>query len=74
MEQLNPFDDPQQGCHVLINAQGQHSLWPDFCDVPPGWTIVHGPASRQDCGQWLEDNWRDPRPASLRRALGADVS
>lgn len=57
MEQLNPFDDPQQACFVLCNAQGQYSLWPDVAAVPAGWRQVYGPASREACGQWVEIAW-----------------
>ncbi|MEU6753945.1 MbtH family protein, partial [Spirillospora sp. NPDC046719] len=34
----NPFDDPDGTFLVLVNAEGQHSLWPEFADVPSGWT------------------------------------
>jgi len=59
VEQLNPFDDPQQVCFVLANARGQYSLWPDIAPVPAGWRQVHGPASREACGEWVERTWTD---------------
>ncbi len=37
----NPFEDENGIFHVLINEEGQHSLWPSFVDVPDGWTIIH---------------------------------
>jgi MbtH protein len=57
VEQLNPFDDPQQVCLVLANTQGQYSLWPDHAPVPAGWRRMHGPDSREACGQWIERAW-----------------
>ena len=30
----NPFEDEKGVYHVLINEEGQHSLWPAFKDVP----------------------------------------
>ena len=42
----NPFEDENGVYHVLINEEGQHSLWPAFRDVPEGWTIVHKADSR----------------------------
>jgi MbtH protein len=33
----NPFEDPDAEYLVLINDEGQHSLWPVFADVPDGW-------------------------------------
>ena len=35
----NPFEDENGVYHVLVNDEGQHSLWPSFIDVPKGWTI-----------------------------------
>ncbi|MBD2892719.1 MbtH family protein [Actinomadura nitritigenes] len=61
----NPFDDPDGTFLVLVNAEGQHSLWPGFADVPPGWTAAFGPASRADCLAYVTENWTDLRPRSL---------
>jgi MbtH protein len=62
MQQLNPFDDPQQDCQVLKNDQQQYSLWPAFCAVPAGWQPVFGPGPQADCLSWLNENWHDNRP------------
>ena len=61
----NPFDDADAEFRVLVNAEGQHSLWPAFADVPAGWTTVFGPESRSDCIGYVTDNWKDIRPRSL---------
>lgn len=68
METLNPFDDEQQICYVLRNEELLYSLWPNFSAIPAGWISVFGPASREHCVHWLEQNWQDMRPASLRKA------
>jgi len=65
----NPFDDPDGTFLVLVNAEGQHSLWPSFTDVPGGWTVTFGPAPRQDCLDHVERNWTDMRPKSLIEAM-----
>ncbi|WP_411128571.1 MbtH family protein [Streptomyces sp. x-19] len=65
----NPFDDDNGTFHVLVNDENQHSLWPVFAEVPAGWTIVFGEASRQACLDYVEKNWTDMRPASLIRAM-----
>ncbi|MDX6740067.1 MbtH family protein [Actinocorallia sp. A-T 12471] len=62
----NPFDDAEGVFLVLVNAEGQHSLWPSFAEVPAGWTTVHGPASRAACAEYVEANWTDLRPKSLQ--------
>lgn len=66
MESLNPFDDENAICCVLINDELQYSLWPENLAVPAGWRVVFGPSVRSECASWLEDNWRDMRPQSLR--------
>ncbi|MDH6140208.1 MULTISPECIES: MbtH family protein [Kitasatospora] len=65
----NPFDDAEGTFLVLVNDEGQHSLWPAFAEVPQGWTITHGPAGRQECLDHVTATWTDMRPASLARAM-----
>ena len=61
----NPFEDPEGSYFVLVNDEGQHSLWPNYVDVPQGWRVVHGEASRESCLDYVNENWTDMRPASL---------
>ncbi|MFE5736790.1 MbtH family protein [Streptomyces celluloflavus] len=61
----NPFDDPDGTFKVLVNDEGQHSLWPDFIEVPEGWATVHGPTGRDACVAYIDTHWTDMRPASL---------
>ncbi|RAG85061.1 MbtH family protein [Streptacidiphilus pinicola] len=69
----NPFDDDNGRFHVVVNDEGQHSLWPTFADVPAGWRTVFGEATRAQCLEYVEQNWTDLRPLSLQRAMaGAD--
>ncbi|MGH3520222.1 MAG: MbtH family protein [Haloechinothrix sp.] len=65
----NPFEDPKGHFFVLVNDEGQHSLWPSFVDVPAGWTVVFGEDSRDACLAYVEANWTDLRPASLARSM-----
>lgn len=67
----NPFEDKDANYFVLINDEGQYSLWPEFADVPAGWTIAHGKDGRQACLDYIETNWTDMRPRSLVEAMGA---
>jgi MbtH protein len=61
----NPFEDENGVYHVLVNDEGQHSLWPSFVDVPKGWTIVHQSDTRSACLDYINRNWTDMRPNSL---------
>lgn len=61
----NPFEDSEGRFRVLVNDEGQHSLWPSFADVPAGWTVAKDEDSRQACLDHIEENWTDIRPLSL---------
>lgn len=67
----NPFDDEDGTFVVLVNEEGQHSLWPSFAAAPAGWTVVHGCDTRAGCLAHIEANWTDLRPRSLRDAPGS---
>jgi len=62
----SPFEDEQAPYFVLVNDEEQHSIWPQSVDVPAGWRAVHGPASRADCLDFVEREWVDMRPLSIR--------
>jgi MbtH protein len=68
-EMPNPFEDENGTFHVLVNEEGQHSLWPTFIDVPAGWTIVHASDSRAACLDYVNKNWTDMRPNSLIKRM-----
>lgn len=61
----NPFDDPKGRFFVVVNDEGQHSLWPESANVPTGWTVVHGADNRCSCIDFINANWTDMRPLSL---------
>ena len=65
----NPFDDDNARFLVLVNDEEQHSLWPAFADVPMGWRVIYGEADRAACLDYVEQNWPDIRPKSLRERL-----
>ena len=65
----NPFDDENGTFHVLVNEEGQHSLWPAFIDVPAGWTIVHASDTRAACLDYVNKKWTDMRPKSLIKRM-----
>jgi MbtH protein len=67
----NPFDDTDGRFHVLVNDEGQHSLWPSFAAVPAGWTIAFGEDTREACVSYVEEHWTDLRPRSLRERMAS---
>lgn len=64
----NPFEQANGSYHVLINGEGQHSLWPAFAETPAGWSVVLEGESRQTCLDYIGSHWTDMRPRSLRQA------
>ncbi|MFJ7159481.1 MbtH family protein [Streptomyces sp. NPDC101118] len=61
----NPFDDNEGTFYVLVNEEGQHSLWPGFAEIPAGWEIARGEGSRAEAVSYVEEHWTDIRPKSL---------
>jgi MbtH protein len=69
----NPFDGEKGDFLVLVNDEAQYSLWPAFRPVPPGWTAAGQRGERQACLNWIESQWTDMRPLSLRRTIVSDA-
>jgi MbtH protein len=64
----NPFDDQGGAFVVLINDQGQYSLWPAAAEIPAGWSVACEQNGRQACIEYIDRNWTDMRPRT-----GADI-
>lgn len=65
----NPFEDADGRYLVLVNDEDQHSLWPAFAAVPAGWRTVFGEDTREACLAYVETNWTDLRPRTLRERM-----
>lgn len=50
---------------VIVNKEGQYSLWPSARDIPLGWTQVGPVGAKHECLNWIEGAWTDMRPRSL---------
>lgn len=67
----NLSDDSHGRFLVVVNDEGQHSLWHGPSPVPDGWNVVHGPADRSSCLEYVNENWTDMRPRSLVDHIGS---
>ena len=67
----NPFDDIDGRFIVLVNDEGQYSLWPARIASPEGWQQVRAEGSKQECTDYIEANWTDMRPRSVIAAMGS---
>jgi MbtH protein len=69
---ISPFEDPDAIFSVVVNDELQYTLWPDYADVPRGWTIVLGYKPRKECLAFVERHWTNLRPPRLTgRTSGA---
>jgi MbtH protein len=66
------LDDVDGTFVVLVNDEGQYSLWPVQLAVPAGWTVMHASDTRQNCLTYITENWTDMRPNSLKRSVTTD--
>ncbi|TFH79389.1 MULTISPECIES: MbtH family protein [Pseudomonas] len=60
------MNDAQQQFDVVINAQGQYSLWPAGKPMASGWSAAGMRGERQICLNYINEHWIDMRPRSLR--------
>lgn len=63
----SPFESETAVYRVLVNDEGQYSLWPVFAEIPPGWRIERDQDSRDACLRHIADHWKDMRPLSMSR-------
>lgn len=59
---------------VLINAEDQHSLWPSATPIPTGWERIGPMGTKAQCLEFIDKNWTDMRPRSLREAMARSVN
>jgi MbtH protein len=54
---------------VLVNHEEQYSIWPAPRANPDGWRDAGMSGAKDACLAWVDENWTDMRPLSLRRAM-----
>ncbi|WP_447749472.1 MbtH family protein [Pseudomonas nicosulfuronedens] len=68
------FDREDAVYKVLVNGEEQYSLWPDYKEVPAGWREAGKQGSKADCLAFVEANWTDMRPLSLRQKMDGQAA
>lgn len=58
---------------VLVNDEGQYSIWPSSQDVPAGWRIVFPQGTKAEALAFIESEWTDMRPKSLQERMAASA-
>lgn len=59
-------DDACTPHKVVVNDEEQYSVWPVERPDPPGWRDAGECGTREECLRWIERNWTDMRPRSVR--------
>jgi MbtH protein len=54
---------------VLVNDEGQYSLWPVTHEIPAGWQADGFTGSKAECSAHVDEVWTDMRPRSLREQM-----
>jgi MbtH protein len=57
----------EQEYRVVVNHEGQYSIWLADRDVPGGWTEEGATGTKTECLAHIDRVWVDMRPLSLRR-------
>jgi MbtH protein len=52
--------------NVVVNHEGQHSIWPSNKALPAGWTKTGVSGTKFECLADIAQTWTDMRPLSLR--------
>jgi MbtH protein len=63
-------DDHPANYKVVVNHEGQYSIWPVDREVPRGWDEAGKAGPREECLSFIEETWTDMRPLSLRKKMG----
>lgn len=63
------LDDPNTIFNVVINDEQQYSIWPEYKDIPNGWTEAGKQGKKEECLSWIKTTWTDMRPKSLQDAM-----
>jgi len=52
---------------VVVNQEGQYSIWPAELALPIGWVSDGYEGTEEECLTHIESVWTDMMPASLRK-------
>jgi MbtH protein len=58
-----------QRYNVVVNDEGQYSIWPAEKEIPLGWAAGGTSGSKDECLRHIAEVWTDMRPLSLQRQM-----
>jgi MbtH protein len=64
--------EEEQIYNVVINDEGQYSIWRAQRQIPAGWRLEGVSGNKQACLEHIRSVWSDMRPLSLRRTMAGE--
>ena len=61
------FDDEHRPVKVVVNDQGQMSIWFAEPAPPAGWREVGFSGTKAECLGYIDEHWHDLAPENLIR-------
>jgi MbtH protein len=66
---VEPDEEEAAVYDVVVNIEEQYSIWRVGKKLPEGWRRAAFSGSKDDCLAWIEREWTDMRPLSLRQFM-----
>jgi MbtH protein len=61
--------DTNASFKVVVNHEGQYSIWPAEREDPIGWSDGGKSGSKAECLAYIKEVWTDMRPLTLRKSM-----
>jgi MbtH protein len=59
-------DEDLRTYNVVVNGEGQYSIWLADRELPAGWRLAGTAGHKAECLAYIKSVWTDMRPLSLR--------
>lgn len=63
---INSKSESEEMFEVVVNQEGQYSIWPASKSVPHGWAKAGKQDLKDPCLEFIREVWTDMRPLTLR--------
>ncbi len=71
---MNKNDAEETKYRVVVNDEGQYSIWDAGRPNPGGWRDAAKSGSKSECLAYIKEVWTDMRPLSLRDKMDNPAS
>ena len=71
---MNNEDTENTKYKVVVNDEGQYSIWAGDRPNPDGWRDAPRSGSKSECLAYIKEVWTDMRPLSLRNKMDNPAS